>query len=112
MTSIELSMEWLLALLTGPLVTILLTLAIAFVAFAMLMGEISFRRAGLVVVGSFLLVGSAELAQSLSDFMPRDHVAIIVPPPAQQARQLPEPVIEPPRTGNPFDPYSGGQRTD
>ncbi len=107
MTPFEAGIHWLLALVSGPVITTLLTLSIAFVALGMLFGHVSFRRAGQVVLGSFILVGSAEIAQSLIELIPRENEQLIVPERHAPARILPDAPLAPARDGNPFDPYAG-----
>ncbi|MEM8724841.1 MAG: TrbC/VirB2 family protein [Pseudomonadota bacterium] len=109
MTAIAASIEWLVALVTGPLVTGLLTLAVAIVGFRLLSGRSSLRQGAFVLIGSFILIGSSYIAQSLVNVVPRE-VAVPAPPPpsAEPPRDLPEPPPAPPsERGNPFDPYSG-----
>ncbi|MBV7265136.1 TrbC/VirB2 family protein [Erythrobacter ani] len=107
MTSLESALGWIVGVVTGPLVTAFLTLGIAFAAFRMLNGEISFKRAGLVVAGSFLLIASGEIAQSFMEFVPRGEAALPAPAQAIEHSPLPERNVETNQNSNPFDPYSG-----
>lgn len=113
MTSIEAASSWLITLLSGPLVTVLAAIAVAAVGYEMLSGRMAIRRGGMVIIGCFTLLGSAEIAGSIMDFGNRGTFAAISTYPTPIATgNLPPLGPEPPvraSTGNPFDPYAGQQ---
>lgn len=107
MTSIETAILWLLTLVSGTFATTIMVLAIAFAAYAMLLGHVSIGRLGQIVLGCFILVGSAEIGGAITDLVPRGDVVLTLPE-QYEPRALPEPPPPPPaRRGNPFDPYAG-----
>lgn len=95
------AIHWIVALLTGSLASSLAILAIAGVAYQALSGHIDLRRAGMAILGCFLVFGAAALAGS--DWQPSgvaraherdmDEVASAAPTPAE----LP----------SSYDPYAG-----
>jgi len=110
-TSIEAALAWFVSLTTGPLATIILTIAVAIIGFLMLAGQLPIRRGGLVILGGFILLGSGQIAQSLVTAMPSTNPPLIVSsvPPTPE-RVLEDPPAPPePRRGNPFDPYAGSE---
>lgn len=109
-TSIASSVEWLVTLVTGTLATGLMTLAVAIIGYRMLAGQSSIRQGAYALIGSFVLIGSAYMARSLVEVLPRVEAAPPPPAPVEAPRDLPEVVPDPPRQrGNPFDPYSGNE---
>jgi len=56
---------WLHSLLAGPAVTAVCVIAVALLGMAMLTGRIAPRQGAQVVLGSFLLLGAASLAEDL-----------------------------------------------
>ena len=111
MTSIAASFDWLLALVSGPFVTFILTIAVALIGYLMLLGQFPVRRAAFAILGAFILIGSGQIAQSLFVAIPQTQPL----PPALEFQELPErelgnaPPPAPSRRGNPFDPYSGDE---
>ncbi|MEP3049866.1 MAG: TrbC/VirB2 family protein [Erythrobacter sp.] len=110
--AIETAVQWLLALLSGSLVTYLLGLAIGIAAIGMLFGHISARRTGQIVLGSFILVGAGEIAQALILVAPQPPLAVVFENHEQPRVLPPAPPPTPSQAGNPFDPYSGDQATN
>lgn len=111
MTAIAAAAHWFTALLTGPLVTALLVVAVALFGTGMLFGRLSLRRGMEVVIGCFVLAGATEIAGSI--MQPVKGAAFPALPSAtvvvdEQALPPlgPEPGQRPP-SGNPFDPYAG-----
>ncbi len=98
-------------LITGPLVSGLLTLAVAIIGFRLLFGRKSIRQGAFVLVGGFILIGSAHIAQSLVDAVPRASAVPASADTAGRLRELPGTKPAPParRRGNPFDPYAGNE---
>ncbi|WP_298465972.1 TrbC/VirB2 family protein [uncultured Erythrobacter sp.] len=114
MTSIASSVDWFVGVVTGPLVTGFLTLAVAFVGFRLLSGRSSIREGAYVVIGGFVLIGSTYVAQSLVDLVPRSAPPVHVSAEQVRAeRELTEPPSPPPNPrGNPFDPYAGNEQVN
>jgi TrbC/VIRB2 pilin len=116
MTAIEAATHWFTALLTGPLVTSLLIVAVAAFGIGLLLGRLSLRRGMEVVVGCFVLAGAAEISGAMMDRAP---VAAIPALPSVSA-SLDEKPLAPlgpdpvpiAAYGNPFDPYAGGKPID
>ncbi|QUL36890.1 TrbC/VirB2 family protein [Erythrobacter sp. JK5] len=108
------ALDWLVALVTGPLVTVLLTIAVAVVGFQLLTGRIAVRRGALVILGGFILIGSGQIATALITAVPQGSVPVAAPPvPAVAiARELESTAPPPSRRGNPFDPYAGNETVD
>lgn len=111
MTAIEAAAEWVLSLLGGSLVTMLMTLAVAAIGFGMLSGRVSARRGAEVVLGCFILVGSAEIARSIVSFAHegRAPAPVVDPIPPQLDARPPLPPA-PQAAGDPFDPYAGREQ--
>ncbi|MFL0357583.1 TrbC/VirB2 family protein [Erythrobacter sp. GH1-10] len=120
MSSIALAIEWLGSLVAGPAATTILGLAVALVGFELLTGRIAIRRGFCVVMGAFVLIGSAGIAQTLISLHPQQ-LSPAAPPDKQlsgydasprdsleEAGQIPPQV----QRGNPFDPYAGHQQTN
>jgi type IV secretion system protein VirB2 len=105
--------EWVMSAASGPAVTAIMTIAVAAFAVSMLFGRLAIRQGFRLVLGCFVLAGSAEIAVSLTGAMARTGVAEALPDPAVfKAASLPPlgPDVAPsPPTGDPFDPYSGGK---
>ncbi|MEL6529158.1 MAG: TrbC/VirB2 family protein [Pseudomonadota bacterium] len=105
------ALEWVLTLLTGPLVTIILSISVAAIGFLMLLGELPVRRAALTILGGFILIGAGQIAQSLVLAVPVSPQPVT--PTAATSfdeRNLGDPPAPPPRRrGNPFDPYSSNE---
>lgn len=105
--------RWLLDLLQGQVVLTIAVLAVAFLGFEMLSGRISLKNALRVVLGCFVLLGSATIAQGFMDagrgaLGGPVQAAPYVSGPARAPAPVYPPPNAPPRTsGNPFDPYAG-----
>ena len=100
---------WVEALLVGRLGTSIAIIAIAFVGFQLLTGDLSMRKGLRVILGAFLLFGAPVLVRSLVSLMHRNSENTAVPqnaavlPTAPPARALIAPT--------PFDPYAGAPAT-
>lgn len=98
--------SWALSLTSGSIAASLAVLAVAGVGFAMLTGRLRIRNGGTVLIGCFVLFGSAVLAQSLLEFaegsrnnqVPQAQADLFMPPP---------PALEPPKRQLSVDPYAG-----
>lgn len=103
---------WIEGLMSGPLALTVATLAIGLFGLTMLSGRISVKAAARVVLGCFILLGSAALARGLMGLLHDDHGPVIVESPAvlavspsPQGIQIPLTSGVTPNT-NPFDPYA------
>jgi type IV secretion system protein VirB2 len=105
--------DWVVGLVTGPILTTLLLIAIALLAFTMLSGRLPLRRGSLVILGCFILTGAAEISRSMMEFVPNTPIPALPSGPAPiKVQELPALGPKPertPSTGNPFDPYPGGK---
>lgn len=94
--------DWVGGLVFGPTVVTLCVLAVALLGFAMLTGRLPVRRAGLVVLGCFVLLGAPTIVAGLPiDFWMQ---AADGPPPVSANSILYERPTLPPAT---YDPYAG-----
>lgn len=71
MEAVPRSVQWMVALMSGPLVVSIVTIAVAFVGLRMLSRRLPLRRVGGVVIGSFILMSATQIAQALVNFAPR-----------------------------------------
>jgi hypothetical protein len=113
MTAIAAAAHWFAALLTGPLVTALLVVAVAVFGMGMLAGRLSLRRGMEVVIGCFVLAGATEIAGSMMQRTPGAELPALPSGPAVLVEQAlpplgPDPAPRAP-SGNPFDPYAGNR---
>jgi type IV secretion system protein VirB2 len=95
---------WLMATLSGPLVTTIAVIAVASVGFAMLSGRIELRRGFAVLLGCFILFGAGSIARGLVAFTQVESAPL--------ANRTPSPPVYPKAyrrnsQGQPFDPYAG-----
>jgi type IV secretory pathway VirB2 component (pilin) len=95
---------WLAALLGEPLVTALAVFAIALFGLLLLRGRLHLERAGLVLIGAFILFGAVAISSAIVDRAQRqigNEKAVVTagPPPPQPANPVPP--------SQPFDPYAG-----
>ena len=104
--------RWLLDLLQGQAVSAIAVLAVAFLGFEMLSGRISLKNALRVVLGCFILLGSATIAQGFMDASrgalggPVQAAPYVSAPAAAPALAYPPPNAPPRTSGNPYDPYA------
>jgi type IV secretory pathway VirB2 component (pilin) len=103
------AIDWVGSLLTGSLATLVAVLAIGFVGYRLLLGEMPLRDAARVVVGCFILFGAPLVVRGLVGAIrtePTDYVLTTRPwdtVPMPLAPDPPDATVG----GNPFDPYSG-----
>lgn len=101
------AVQWLQGVLLGTVATSVAVICVAAIGLMMLTGRVSFRRAGVVVVGCFVVFGAAGIAAGihtiagLGGAAPLVEPAFYVPPPA-----APQPPPPPPPAVQP-DPYAG-----
>ena len=111
MPAISSAVEWIAASVTSSVATMILSIAVACFGMSMLAGHLSARRGLFLVLGCFILTGSAQIAGSMMGSIARQEaipalpqngpIEIVELPPLG-----PEPAPLPP-VGNPFDPYAG-----
>lgn len=111
MSAIGAATNWFMALLAGPIVTTLLIIAVAAFGFALLFGRLSLRRGLEVVFGCFVLVGAADISESMLGNVPGETVPSLLAAPVSIDEGALPPLGPDPvpvrRSGNPFDPYAG-----
>lgn len=95
------ALQWVEALIIGPLGNAVAVIAVALVGFAMLSGRVSIRAGVQVTVGCFILFGAPAVAKGFLELARAgpQPAAIPVPPPS-----LP---VTPPRPPVNADPYAG-----
>jgi len=95
---------WLAALLGGPLVTALAVLAIALFGLLLLRGRLRLERAGLVLIGAFMLFGAVAISSAMVDRaqhqIGNQKAVVTAAPPSPQP-------VNPVLPSQPFDPYAG-----
>jgi type IV secretory pathway VirB2 component (pilin) len=92
------AIDWATGLLLGSIGTAIAVLAIAGLGFALMAGRLHARRAAILIIGCFVLVGAPTIARGLISF------ATSGPGRGEQAETPPPPVAS---TPPPFDPYAG-----
>ena len=95
------AVDWIAAVLTGPVGTSIAVLAIAAVGFALLRGRLPVMRGVTVVLGCFVLFGAHAIAVALMALAGRE--AGQAYPPAPPAAASAPPATRPPA----YDPYAG-----
>lgn len=99
------AVEWVQAVLLGPVALSIAVIAVAFVGFAMLSGRTNVRRGATIILGCFIVFGSASIAQGLRGLAdsgsPRTTYRAAAPDPI--------PALEPPAPAPAVvsDPYAG-----
>lgn len=103
------AVTWIGQVLTGHVATAAAVIAIAFVGFRLLSGDLSIRDGARVVVGCFILFGAPLIAKSFVAAIqgneivtaPTGETQNLMPPPSSP---LQAPEVPPAQNGNPFDP--------
>lgn len=62
------ALNWMMAILLGPVATSLAVMAVAGVGFMMLTGRMNWRYGGTVIVGVFIIFGAPRLVNSIAAF--------------------------------------------
>lgn len=62
------ALQWMQAILLGPIATSLAVMAVAGVGFMMLTGRMNWRYGGTVIVGVFIIFGAPRLVAGISGF--------------------------------------------
>ena len=99
------TLVWLDSLLLGKTGTSLAVVAVAFVGFRIMSGELPIRHGIRVIIGAFILFGSPLLARSLLGLASSNEAP--VPAPLEIAPPLPVLTPRAPVATTPFDPYAG-----
>lgn len=96
------AVNWVEGLITGTAGTILAVIAVAWLGYSMLAGNISLRRGGAVVMGCFIIFAAPTIARGLiGNARTAENAA---PPPVPLTITPPPPAVPPPP---PYDPYAG-----
>lgn len=98
-SSILAAIVWLRTLVSGPIAAAIGTIAVAAVGLSLLGGRLDMRRAGLAVIGLFLVFGSSQIARSLAE---NPSTTVETFPSPQPATPF---LAGPP--SNDYDPYAG-----
>lgn len=106
-SSIEGAANWVLALASGSLAIMLAVLAVAGVGFAMLTGRIDVRRAGMMVVGCFLVFGASTIAAQFLGVANRGSAEVVTDSTMFRPEMPPAPPPHAPPPPSSFDPYAG-----
>ncbi len=99
--------KWVEGVLTGSIATVIASLAIAFLGFAMLSGRIDVKRGMTVLLGCFILFGASAIAKGLKDFANGEQSLATqqnVPPPPAFPKP---PATAEPKPNSGYDPYAG-----
>ena len=112
--SLSAASQWAIELVSGQLVTTIAVIAVAILGYEMLSGQISFKSALRVLLGCFILLGSATIARGFMDAS-RGNIGEPVHAAPYVSAPVPAPAYPPPSapartTGNPFDPYANRPR--
>jgi type IV secretory pathway VirB2 component (pilin) len=102
------AVHWLQGTLLGTVATTVAVIAVASVGLMMLSGRVSFRRAGEVIVGCFIVFGASTIAAGLQSAAGGSAEAVPVVPPMPTVR-APVPL---PGTPVLIDPYAGAAVPD
>lgn len=102
--ALEAGMQWVQNLLLGQIGTIIAIIAVGILGLRMLNGSYPLRDGIRIVLGCFILLGSAAIARGLSDIAPgagnAPAAASPYPPPVSVIAAKSE------ASSNPFDPYA------
>ena len=113
MNALEAATAWIVATMSGPMITAILTIAVAVFGLNMLSGRVSMRRCAELTLGCFLLAGSAEVARSIIGLATSGHgsaSAVETQPVRADAKAVLAPAsVDIAPAGDPFDPYPGGK---
>ncbi|MEQ1499254.1 MAG: TrbC/VirB2 family protein [Novosphingobium sp.] len=96
-------LDWIAALITGPVGTALAVIAVAWFGFAVLGGRLPLRRGGVLVMGCFILFAAPALANSLMA-LARNSSSGGLPVEPKRMDISPPPA---PATPPVYDPYAG-----
>lgn len=111
MSVISSAADWIAASVTSSVATMMMSIAVACFGISMLAGHLSPRRGLLLVLGCFILTGSAQIAGALMGSISRqDSIPELPHNSPIEIVELPPLGPEPaplPTGGNPFDPYAG-----
>lgn len=100
------AVNWAQDIFLGQVGTAIAVLAIAGIGFCMLQGWYSVRDGARIVLGCFILLGSAFIARGLAGIAVTDGFAPEIAQPIPPAPAYSSPPQQDSRS-NPFDPYAG-----
>jgi len=104
--SLPAAAHWMEAVLSGPFATAVAVIAVALVGYGMLSGRVSAKRAFGVVLGCFILFGSASIGQRLTEAAGQLNgpaaPSVVFAQPDGSPQRNPRPT-----TANAFNPYPG-----
>jgi type IV secretory pathway VirB2 component (pilin) len=99
------AVDWMVALLSGQLATMVAVLAVALLGFRMFSGRVPARRFAQIVLGCFILFGAPTIARSIMGAAQRDApTGPVTVYRADPAYAMPKTSVAP--SANPFDPYA------
>ena len=101
------AVQWLQGALLGTVATSVAVICVAAIGLMMLTGRVSFRRAGVVVIGCFIVFGAAGIAAGIHSIAGLGGAGPVVEPAYYAAPPAPpQPPPPPPPAAQP-DPYAG-----
>jgi len=101
------AVQWLQGALLGTVATTVAVICVAAIGLMMLTGRVSFRRAGTVVVGCFIVFGATGIAAGIHSIVGLDGAAPVIEPAYYAVpAALPPPPPPLPPSAQP-DPYAG-----
>ena len=102
-TAIPAAVQWLAGTLLGSVATGIAVLAVAFVGFGLLGGQLNWRTGARVVMGVFILFGAPMIAQELMSLARHGDASTV-----EQIAKTPLPPSPPvPAHAPVYDPYAG-----
>lgn len=106
-SSFEGALVWLENLLLGEIATAIAVVGVAVIGFRLLRGDLAVRDGGRIILGCFILFGSAGIGRALGEVSgPASETGRI----GESLDQRFEATPEAPSSDNPFDPYVGDRR--
>lgn len=100
------AVQWLQGTLLGTVATSVAVICIAAIGLMMLTGRVSFRRAGIVVLGCFIVFGATGIAAGIHSVAGLGGAAPVVEPAYYAPPAAPAEPPPPPPSADP-DPYAG-----
>ena len=101
------AVQWLQGTLLGTAATSVAVISVAAVGLMMLTGRLSVRRAGVVILGCFILFGASSIAAGIHALAGLGQAPPPEPAYVPPAWVLPPPAPPPPAPAVPADPYAG-----
>ena len=101
------AVQWLQGALLGTVATTVAVICVAAIGLMMLTGRVSFRRAGVVVLGCFIVFGATSIAAGIHSIVGLGGGAHVVEPAYYVPPAAPPPPPPPPPPSAQADPYAG-----